>query len=399
MEVCTIYITKNNFNKNNKIITILALWFLINITIFPKTAIDGATKGLTTWFNIVIPSLLPFFIISEILIELGFVEYIGTLLEPIMIPIFNVSGMGAFPFALSVISGYPVGVKLVSKLRQKNNISKNEAERLLSFSSTSGPLFMLGAVSTGMLKEPALGSLIIYPHYLAALSLGILFRFYKKHTYIYNLKITNKHSNTISSKNNLNIGLLLSNSIKNSTSSIITIGGFMLLYSVLLEILYISKSFNLLIKLITYILPFNINSEVIKSFLSGIVEITIGCSKIAETNIPLPYKIFIINFFIGWSGLSIHSQALSFLSKTDINSKLYIFTKFLHGLLSTCYSYILYKILYNNLIFQYNTKETFNFQVTSFSKWINILALSTQNLIYVIIVVLISAVIINITVE
>src|SRR5699024_3269382 len=167
------------------------LWLLINIVLFPTTAINGATKGLSTWFSIVVPSLFPFFIISELLINLGFVEFIGSLLEPVMMPIFNVPGIGAFPFTISLISGYPVGVKLVSNLRLNNNISKVEAERLLSFSSTSGPLFMLGAVSVGMLKNSSLGPLIVYPHYLASLSLGFLFRYYKKNTNKYNLTLKN----------------------------------------------------------------------------------------------------------------------------------------------------------------------------------------------------------------
>lgn len=387
------YIIKKSLDKTHKsniFFTILILWLLINIVLFPTTAINGATKGLSTWFNIVVPSLLPFFIISELLINIGFVELIGSLLEPIMMPLFNVPGIGAFPFTLSLISGYPVGVKLVSKLRLENKISKTEAERLLSFSSTSGPLFMLGAVSVGMLKNSSLGPLIVYPHYLASLSLGLLFRHYKKNTNNDNIKENYYISNT-----NLSIGQLMSNSIKDATNSIISIGGFMILYSVFIEVIYVSRLFNSLIIILANNFPFNISPSVIKGVFAGFIEITIGCHKIASTNISLLWKILIINFFIGWSGLSIHSQALSFLSKTDINSKLYVISKFFHGLLSILYTLLFYKVFYKNLILESFVEETFFPQITSFTQWFNLLTLSFQSLFSLIVGMIILAIIIN----
>src|SRR5699024_4062333 len=329
MEVLIMYITRNKLSKsykNNVPFILLVLWLLINIVLFPTTAINGATKGLSTWFNIVVPSLFPFFIISELLINLGFVEFIGSLLEPVMMPIFNVPGIGAFPFTMSLISGYPVGVKLVSNFRLNNNISKVEAERLLSFSSTSGPLFMLGAVSVGMLKNSSLGPLIVYPHYLASLSLGFLFRYYKKNTNKYNLML--KNNSYYINKTYYSIAQLMSNSIKDATNTIISIGGFMILYSVLIEIIYISKFFDLFINFFINILPFNISIDVIKGIFAGIIEITTGCNKIATTNLPSIWKLLIINFFIGWIGLSIHSQALSFLLESFINCNILFFLIF-----------------------------------------------------------------------
>lgn len=393
------YIIKNSSNqtyKNNIIFTALTLWLLINIVLFPTTAINGATRGLSTWFNIVVPSLLPFFIISELLIRLGFVKFIGSLLEPVMMPIFNVPGIGAFPFSLSLVSGYPIGVKLVSSLRQKNHLSKIEAERLLSFSSTSGPLFMLGAVSVGMLKSSSLGPLIVYPHYLAAFSLGLLFKYYKKNMYISDINLDNNiNSKPQESNYYLSAGQLLSNSIKDATKSIVAIGGFMVLYSVIIEILYISKFFNLFVEFITYILPFNISSDVIKGFFSGIIEITIGCRNIASTNLPTIQKLFIINFLIGWSGISIHSQALSFLAETDINSKLYILSKLFHGLLSTFFTFILYSIFYKNTIIETYSKEILVLKTTTFSQWLRLSIISIQSYISILIGITISAIVVT----
>lgn len=380
--------------KNNISYMVLILWFLFNIILFPTTAIEGASKGLATWFNVVVPSLLPFFITSGLLIELGTLNIVGSFLEPVMMPIFNVPGLGAFPFVLSLTSGYPVGVKLISRLRQNGNLSKIEAQRLLSFSSTSGPLFMLGAVSVGMLKNSSLAPLIIYPHYLAAFTLGILFRNYKKYPYNMHKKSDKR---PISSLNNrdLNISQLLSNVIKDATNSIIIIGGFITLYSVVIEIIYESIFFNYVIKYLTLLLPFNINPDVIKGIFAGIIEITVGCKKIATSSLPLIWQLVIINFMIGWSGLSIHSQALSFLAKTDINPKLYIGSKFFHGILSSFYSFIFCKLFYHDLVIESFIGIKYLFQDISQIKWTKIFALSWQNLLSALIGIAVATILIN----
>ncbi|NMB28189.1 MAG: sporulation integral membrane protein YlbJ [Tissierellia bacterium] len=332
----------------NILFLIVMLCVLIGILKYPKLALNSATDGLYTWFNIVIPSLLPFFIVSEILVGIGFVNFISKFLQPLMKPIFNVSGAGAFSLSMSLVSGYPIGAKIVSHLRQNNTISKIEADRMVCFSSTSGPLFILGAVSIGMLNNPQLESLIIYPHYLGAITIGLILRFYKGQN---NYKFGQSTIlNPMASKPdiNLSIGSLLANSVKKSMNTIALIGGFIIFYSVLTELLFLSKFFNLSINTINKIIPINI--EVLKGFVAGMLELTTGCKKISAININIIYKIAIINFLIGWSGFSIHSQALSFICNTDINVKLYLFAKFLHGIFSSFYSLILYIIKYKTII-------------------------------------------------
>ncbi|HSH36506.1 sporulation integral membrane protein YlbJ [Schnuerera sp.] len=328
---------------------------LISIIKHPKLSLESAYEGLLTWGNIVVPSLFPFFVVSELLIASGFVNFISRLLEPLMKPLFNVPGAGAFSFSMSVVSGYPVGAKIVSNLRQNNLISQAEAERAICFSSTSGPLFMLGAVSIGMLNNPSAAPLIIYPHYLGAITLAFLLRFYKKTT---NNITTEKKECKIKKTNhkisilqkNISIGSILSDSVKNSINTITLIGGFMIFYSVLTELLFVSKFFNQFIYFINKIVPLEIDRELFSGFIAGILEVTTGCKKIATVNTSLIYKITIINFLIGWSGFSIHSQALSFINKTDIQNRVYLFAKFLHGVFSSIYGIILYYVKYSTII-------------------------------------------------
>lgn len=365
---------------------IVIIWFLLNIISLPQNCIEAAHSGLLTWFNIIIPSLLPFFITSELLIGLGFVDLIGILLEPAMSPIFNVSGKGAFPLAMSITSGYPVGVKIISNLRKDKHITRIEAQRLLSFCSTSGPIFMIGAIATGMLNDPSLSPLIVLPHYLGTLTVGIVFRFYKKekkiilYSHEQNIfKTAFKQLFKLRTKNNKSLGILLFQGVKEGMDSMLVIGGFIVFYSVLVEILNSTLFLDSITKKIISIFPINTDPQTLKALITGSFEITIGCKRIVELKeASLLCKIMMINFLIGWSGFSIHSQALSFLNKTDLNSKLYIFSKFLHGIFASLYTFFIYNFKYKNIVMTSFNPKIISLKAFSFPNWINTLVSSIQ---------------------
>lgn len=355
---------------------------LIGIITNPSLSLSSAASGLSIWFNIVIPSLLPFLIISEILIGLGFVDFIGKLLSPLMGPLFNLPGEGAFPISMAVISGYPVGAKLTSRLREEKLITRIEADRLISFTSTSGPLFMLGAVSIGMLQNPKIAPLILIPHYLSVIVLGFIFSFYNSPNRRFILKNNKSIFEEIKSsyilwlKTKKSIGSLITKSIKESMDTIILIGGLVIFYSVLVEIIFNMTFFKNFLYYISDVL--SVDSKIIKGIVSGFFEVTIGCKNIAATNTSLINKILIINFLIGWSGLSVHSQSLSFINSTDINGKIYIVSKFFHGILSTLFSYLIYLIGYKNYIQPTFIESKPMFRHLQISDWMNLLTNSSK---------------------
>ncbi len=103
---------------------------------------------------------------------LGVVHFMGVLLEPFMRPLFNVPGAGSFVLAMGLASGYPIGAVLTAKLRKQNLCTQTEAERLVSFTNTADPLFMIGAVGVGMFGLVEAGNIITVTHYIAALLTG-----------------------------------------------------------------------------------------------------------------------------------------------------------------------------------------------------------------------------------
>ncbi len=75
-------------------------------------------------------------------------------------------GIGAYAFIMGIISGYPVGAKIVTEFRKNGNCSRAEAERLLAFTNNSGPLFIIGTVGVSMFGNTLIRIIIIYNSYI-----------------------------------------------------------------------------------------------------------------------------------------------------------------------------------------------------------------------------------------
>lgn len=136
--------------------------FTICLVLFSKENLSATKNGLLLWANSVVPALLPFFIATELLSHTTVVTSIGHLLNKYMRPIFNVPGIGAYAFIMGIISGYPIGAKIVTDFRNNGQCSKAEAERLLAFTNNSGPLFIIGTVGISMFGDTLIRFTSIY---------------------------------------------------------------------------------------------------------------------------------------------------------------------------------------------------------------------------------------------
>ena len=153
--------------------------FTIFLLVFSNSNLSSAKTGLSLWANSVVPSLLPFFIATELLGYTSVISFLGKSLNKFMKPVFNVPGEGAFPFIMGIISGYPMGAKIVSDFKERGICTQEECERLLAFTNNSGPLFIVGTVGIGLFKDTNTGILLFLTHILACLTVGFLFRWWK----------------------------------------------------------------------------------------------------------------------------------------------------------------------------------------------------------------------------
>ena len=328
--------------KKNILPTIFCL-FTICLVIFSKSNLTAAKNGLVLWANNVVPSLLPFFIATELLGYTNVVNKLGKLLNPIMQPIFNVPGVGSYALLMGIISGYPTGAKIVCNLKEQGLLTDVESERLLAFTNNSGPLFILGTVGVSLFGNTLIGFLLLLTHILACISVGILFRFWKKNknSNFSNLKININNNKQL--VNFSNLGEVLGKSITSSISTIVMIGGFVVLFSVVLSILKNSNIIELLAHIIfPFFRLFGIQDfKFCTSFISGILELTNGVMSISTIlckNISI--NIILTSFLLGFAGISILLQVYSIIAKSDISIKPYIVGKLLHGLFAALYTFL-----------------------------------------------------------
>lgn len=303
------------------LIKVFLILFIIFLIMFSKTNILAVQNAISLFFEKVFPSLFPFFIAADLLSHTNIINILNTILSPIMKPLFNVSGKGAFPFIMGIISGYPTGAKIVSDFRKNNICTKVECERLLAYTNNSGPLFIIGTVGSSLFLSTEIGILLLVTHILGTLTVGIIFRFYKNNYY--------RNENIVDELDIDNFSSILTESIFNSFKTTGMIFGFIIMFSIINNILLTSGILKLF------------PSAIIGSIL-GTCEITNGInyiSMIKSSNLTI--QLILTSFFLGFGGISVLMQVYSIISKTDLSIKPYILGKLLHGLTSAIYTLII----------------------------------------------------------
>lgn len=341
-------------NRNIYITASLALVFSLTLIIFPEEAFAASLEGLRLWSQVVLPALLPFFIMTELLMGFGVVHFIGTLLEPIMQPLFKIPGVGAFAVAIGLASGYPIGAKITDQLRRKELCSQIEAERLISFANTADPLFIAGAVAVGMFNMPEVSVVLLLAHYLSAVIVGFFMRFHKNDDSQIT-KPTNNSSQSLVSRAKTALvdarvsdgrpfGNLLSDAIIDTCKSLFFVGGCIVMFAVLSRLFEISGITALVTNLFVSLLAFtNISKDIINAVISGFFEIDIGAQAISIATAPLSQKMMAVSAIIGWSGLSVHAQVAAMIHGTDIRIKPYITARVFHAIFAGVLTVILLK--------------------------------------------------------
>lgn len=322
------------------ILPIIFILFLFCLIVFSSTNLYATKSGLSLWANSVVPSLFPFLVATELLSYTNVVNFISKKLDRLMRPIFNMPGASAYPFILGMLSGYPVGAKTVCHIYKEGLCTKREAELMLAYTNNSGPLFIIGTVGISMFGSSTIGLILLFTHILASVSVGIIFS--KKIGSKY--KELNKDYVKVTYKNVSfsNLGEVLSNSIINSIKTVLMIGGFVVIFSVIISILKNSGILNMLTQILS---PLFSNSCFVSGTLSGIIELTNGLYTICNIHVKaISTNILICAFLLGFGGFSVMLQILSVVSKEKLSIKPYIIGKILQAILATMYTFVILQL-------------------------------------------------------
>lgn len=318
----------------------------IAVMAMPEVSFSASIDGLRVWWEVVFPALLPFFILCDVLMGLGVVSYIGTLLEPMMRPLFGVPGVGAFAFAMGLASGYPIGARITARLRREGMCSRVEAERLVSFTNTADPLFIVGAVAVGMFRMPSLGPILAGAHYISAIIIGLGFKYYAYRSRETRLPDTGRTREPVLSRaahelytarrqDGRSLGQIFGDAVKDSVSTLMLVGGCIMLFSVVVKVLDVAGITRLASTATQWLMsPFGMHEAVTPSIMNGVFEITMGSEIASKAAAPLIQRAIAASAIIAWSGLSVFAQVAAMLHGTDVSMKPYLVARTVHAVLA-----------------------------------------------------------------
>lgn len=209
-------------------LTIIAFFFLM--LTFPKQTLAGASKGLLLWFQTLLPTLLPFLIFTNLLIQTNSIIYISYVLGPILRKIFKVSPNGSFAVLAGFLCGYPIGAKVTADLVKTDKISFSEGKYLLSFCNNTSLAFITSYIVIQNFKDASLLPATLLILYLSPVLCSFLFR------KIYHINLSTEVIHNDSDKKITFSFEILDDCIMNGFETITKIGGYMILFSVLISL-------------------------------------------------------------------------------------------------------------------------------------------------------------------
>lgn len=296
------------------LLSVAIVFLIVLLAVSPARYAAACLEGVSLWAKAVLPSLFPFFILTALLTKLGAAEKLADKLSPLTKKC-KLPGVAAYCFLLSVLSGYPVGSRIIADLYKSGAVTEKQAARMSALCSTSGPMFLVGSVGGAMFRNAKAGAILLASHILAVLLVCLAFVPFLKP-----LPEPPTKKRTSSADN------ILYESVYGAVISILCVGGFIAAFYVLslalsdLHILQpIEKFFNLFFP-----------QEIAEGLCAGLLEATHGCALLAAGGglLALPAAAFCVTF----GGACILCQQLGYLKSAGVKAAPFIGIKALQGL-------------------------------------------------------------------
>ena len=268
--------------------------------------------------NNLFPSLIPFMLLSNILINYDFINDLSDMLKTITTKFFKVNKKCSFAFVMSMISGAPSNAKYLKDLKDNNLIDDIDIGKCLNFCHFTNPIFIIGTIGYTFLNNKKLGLIILISHFTSSFIIGVLNK-KRKDIKKTNINVTNNKNNFIT---------ILKNSINSTIDTLFLILG-------------IITTCIIITTIINNILNINDNYK----FLFGLLEITQGLKYLSLSNLDINIITIISSFFISFGGFCIHAQVFSILNNKKIRYIPYLMSRLIHGILSSIITYFLIYII------------------------------------------------------
>ena len=286
---------------NNALLCIAILLMPLTL-IFGNEIKGGIIKGLSLSFLNIIPTIFPFFVLTDLWLSTIDFKHNG-LSSRCFERLFNVNGCAVSSFIIGSVCGFPLGVKTAVELYNENKINKSELESLICFVNNPSAAFVISGIGAGMCGDISLGIKLYFSTIFSAIIIGLIFK--------------NKENKTTFSKEITRQNFDFVGSIRSAAYSSISVCAYIAFFSgviALVGAIWKNETFSILIS------PF--------------LELTSASESIyASRSVIGIWTNPLLAFSLGFSGFCVHMQAFSFLPK-DVSKIKYLLAKFLHGVAS-----------------------------------------------------------------
>lgn len=286
--------------------------FLLSPDVVQQTAYESVLFSA----SVIIPSLFPGFVLSDLLIGLwqGNARSSGGL----FFRIFRLPSPCFRCWLIGLFAGFPAATDCAVQAYRRGEISRFEAERCLSFTNNPGIIFVVCAVGSGLFGSFSVGIYLWSIQTLAAVLVGIFFAD----------PVRKPADRAIPVETIPSLKTIFPKSVVSSVGAVLNICGFIVFFRVLIAVL-------------TNAVPL----RGIRIVLSGLLEMTCGITAWKEFSY---FSALAVSLILGWSGFSVHFQILNLLSETDLSPRYYFPGKILQAVLSALLSSVTYPFFFDS---------------------------------------------------
>ncbi len=282
----------------------------------PEAVAGGISRGLTVCGSVIIPSLFPFLVLGALLSKSGVAAAVGGRLERVTRRLFGLPGCCATGILIGFVGGYPAGGAVVGDLVRTGQITRDEGRRMLRFCVCGGPGFIINTVGAGLMSSSAFGVMLFAAHIAAALLLGIVGAPKSSRQYAPARTARRPH---------LSLPQAFVESVTSACQSLLSMCGFILLFSGLLALLDTAT-----------------DNRVASALLSCLLEVSCGCVAAAGLGALSP---FVLGVAVGFGGLSVHCQLASSLVGTGVLTPRFWIERLAHGGLTAVLTLLLLRFV------------------------------------------------------
>lgn len=320
----------------------LAVLVVICVVYAPGEAFKASGEGLAIWWRIVFPALLPFIVLSQMLIASGFAHGLGALLEPFTRRALGLPGSFGWVLPLGMTAGFPAAAEAAVTLHKQGKVTAREAERLAAAAHFCSPMLLVVVIGAGFLSRPEVGLLLLAVHWIAGLAAGVTLQLVfpdrsksavsppvkpaaRPRESI--LRLAMRRMEEARREDGRSFGKLLGDAVASGVQTLMIIGGYMLIFAVVIHVILLA-------------FPNQTMAVAVKSAL----EVHLGSYALSglAPSLPPALSASLLGAVLGWSGLCAYLQVRAILGPAGIGERSFLLSRLLHA----AYAYVLTLLLW-----------------------------------------------------